>query len=322
MNKDWISIIVPIYNTEKYLDRTLTSLLNQTYKNIEIILVNDGSTDSSENICLKYLKINKNIKYYYKENGGQGSARNLGLKKVTGSYIMFVDSDDYISSNAIEILYNKAQKEKAELVFCAYNKGNKDNYKYHSAIFNNKFDDKTNYLLENAGPCNALISKRLIEKINFQFPENIIYEDLTVIPILGMMANKLVYIREPLYFYEQRINSTMNQTNYNKKLEDIFISINYLLDNYKKMNLQFPDIIEFIVIRRFMSASLRFIEFNDPKDCIFKISQFIQENFNNWSKNKFFKKLPLKQKIVAIVAFNNRKNILKFLHKLKNINLK
>lgn len=322
MTKELISVIVPIFNTANYLERVISSLVNQTYKNIEIILVNDGSTDASEEICRKFIQQHDNIKYFYKENGGQGSARNLGLQKATGNYIMFVDSDDYIVLNAIELLYNKAKEENAELVYCAYRKGNINNYIYCSAIFNSKYDDKTNYLLENAGPCNALISKELIDRIGFNFPEDIIYEDLTIVPILGMIAKKIVYINEALYFYETRLNSTMNQTIYNPKLEDIFTSINYLMDNYKKYNLNYPEIFEYIVIRRLMSASLRFIEFNDPNECLLKIKNYMQNKFPNWRKNKYFKELPFKQKMVAVLAFKNNKKILRLLYKFNRVGKK
>ena len=316
MKSHLISIIMPIYNTADYLERAINSLINQTYKNIEIILVNDGSTDLSEDICLKYCEKHNNIKYFYKPNGGQGSARNSGLLNAKGEYIFFVDSDDYLSNNAVEYLFNKARIDNSELVYCAYNKGNANNYRYHSAIFNKKYDDKINYLLENAGPCNVLISKKLMDRISFKFPENIIYEDLTIIPILGMLAKKILYVQEALYFYETRANSTMNQTKYNSKLEDIFISINYLLNNYNKYKLDYPKIIEYIVIRRLMSASLRFIEFNDPNDCINRISQFIKTNYSYWYKNKYYKDLLFKQKIVAFLAFNNRKKMLRLLYKL------
>ena len=105
--KDIISIIVPVYNVEKYLDKCIDSIINQTYKNIEIILIDDGSTDQSSAICDKYSKLDKSIKVIHKKNGGISDARNEGTKITTGSYLMFIDSDDYIDSNMIEELYKK-----------------------------------------------------------------------------------------------------------------------------------------------------------------------------------------------------------------------
>ena len=101
-----VSIIVPVYNVEKYLERCIDSLVNQTLKDIEIILVDDGSTDDSGNICDKYAKKDKRIKVIHKENGGLSDARNIGLSIANGRYLQFVDSDDFIHKQMIEILYN------------------------------------------------------------------------------------------------------------------------------------------------------------------------------------------------------------------------
>ena len=116
-----ISIIVPVYNVEKYIERCLKSLVNQTLQDIEIIIVNDGSQDKSEEIIEKYVKENHNkIKYYEKSNGGLSSARNYGIEYATGEYIAFLDSDDYVETNMYEEMYNLAKKENADMVECDY----------------------------------------------------------------------------------------------------------------------------------------------------------------------------------------------------------
>lgn len=114
-----VSIIIPIYNVEKYLAECLQSIINQTYSNIEIILVNDGSTDNSEKICLNYIKLDKRIKYYYKKNGGLSSSRNYGLTKSHGSYICFIDSDDFIDNNYVEKLLLFTIKNNCEITICS-----------------------------------------------------------------------------------------------------------------------------------------------------------------------------------------------------------
>ena len=111
-----ISIIVPVYNVEKYVDRCLRSLVTQTLQDIEIIIVNDGTQDKSEEIIEKYVRENQNkIKYYEKSNGGLSSARNYGLEYATGEYIAFLDSDDYVETNMYEEMYNLAKKENADM---------------------------------------------------------------------------------------------------------------------------------------------------------------------------------------------------------------
>lgn len=120
MKEDLISIIVPVYKVENYLSKCLDSMICQTYKNIEIILVDDGSPDNSGKICDDYAKKDSRIKVIHKENGGLSDARNAGLKIATGKYIGFVDSDDYISVEMYEKLYNQAKKEDADIACCNY----------------------------------------------------------------------------------------------------------------------------------------------------------------------------------------------------------
>ena len=115
-----VSVIVPVYNVEEYLERCLDSLVNQTLKDIEIIIVNDGSTDGSKEIIQKYLNKYKNIVYLEKENGGLSSARNYGIPYAKGEYIGFVDSDDYVELTMYEKMYNKAIEEKSDMVECDF----------------------------------------------------------------------------------------------------------------------------------------------------------------------------------------------------------
>ena len=104
-----VSVIIPVYNVEKYIDECLKSVVSQTYKNIEVIIINDGSTDKSEEIIRSYLDKYENITYIYQQNKGVSEARNLGLKNATGDYVLFVDSDDYIHKSMIEKMYNNAK---------------------------------------------------------------------------------------------------------------------------------------------------------------------------------------------------------------------
>ena len=115
---DLISIIVPVYNVEKYLKKCVESIINQTYKNIEIILVDDGSSDKSGDICDEYKKLDNRIRVYHKENGGLSDARNYGIDKAKGKYIGFIDSDDYIKNDMYEVLYKAIKKYNADLSMC------------------------------------------------------------------------------------------------------------------------------------------------------------------------------------------------------------
>lgn len=120
MNNKKVTIIIPVYNVEKYLSRCLNNVINQTYSNIEIILVNDGATDNSQVICEEYKKKDDRIKLLVKENGGLSDARNYGIPYATGDYIAFIDSDDMIHTSYIEYLLNLIEKYNGDISICGY----------------------------------------------------------------------------------------------------------------------------------------------------------------------------------------------------------
>lgn len=150
MNKAKVSIIVPVYNVEKYIDRCLNSLVNQTLKEIEIIIVNDNTPDNSMKICEEYAKRDNRIKIYNKEqNEGLGLTRNYGIKKANGEYIAFVDSDDYVDNDFYEKLYNKIIKTNSDICFAEYKRYTSKNDKIVSSKIPFETDiEKTKYVLQ------------------------------------------------------------------------------------------------------------------------------------------------------------------------------
>lgn len=315
-----ISTIIPVYNTSEYLKKCIDSIINQSigFDNIELILVNDGSTDDSEKIIKPYLKKYKNIKYIYQENSGQASARNNGLKVAKGEYISFIDSDDYIDLNMYESLYDIATQKKIDIVTCDYTFIKENGNEYVSFDFTD--DSNKNFIIMNTGPCNMIIKKEILDREKFKFPEGIIYEDLASIPALGI-DSKIYHVKKSFYNYLIRKSSTMNKTTYSAKLEDVFISLNNLYDifKYKNVLIKYGSEIEFLYIRRLMmSASLRFISYSDPNNCIKRIRNEIDDKFPNWNKNKYYKKLPTKQRLVAILTYYKKRRILKLLNDLNS----
>lgn len=157
-----VSIIVPVYNVEKYLPKCLDSLVNQTLKEIEIIVVNDGSPDNSQKVIDKYAKkYPKLIKSFYKENNGQASARNVGLEYANGKYISFVDSDDWLDLNALELMYNKLESNHAEIAIC--------DMVDHFSNGKELYHDCTNYSFKyqkSGSSCNKIFKRELIGAIN------------------------------------------------------------------------------------------------------------------------------------------------------------
>lgn len=222
-----ISVIVPIYNSEDYIDRCVRSIVEQSYKNIEIILVDDGSTDNSSMMCDEWAKNDKRVKVIHKENGGVSSARNEGLKIAKGDYISFVDSDDYIDKKMIEKMLNQMEKGNTDLVICNYEPNS--NYNTNKLISKNDFYnlilDKT---LFRGYLWNKLYKKEIISKNNLKLDSKIhICEDLLFNCEYALYCNDIRVINDKLYYYSDDSYSVLN-----KPLNERFLSV---VDAYEKL---------------------------------------------------------------------------------------
>lgn len=217
-NMELISIIVPIYNVEQYLDDCLVSILNQTYKNLEIILIDDGSTDNSCKICDKYAEKDSRIIVIHKENGGVSSARNAGLQISKGVYIGFVDPDDWITRDMYEVLYNNIKKYNANVSVCKYKIQKERNFtnKTETSIGDTKFlnsEESMYYMLSYqegyaCGPCNKLYKKEILKNFNKKYS---IGEDLLFnFEIYFNRNNITVFENDVKYFYYLRRDSACN----------------------------------------------------------------------------------------------------------------
>ena len=211
-----VSVIVPVYNTENYLKKCLDSLVNQTLKDIEIIVINDCSTDNSKKILEKYQEKYKNIKLINNpKNKGIGYNRNLGIEKAKGEYISFVDSDDYVELNMLDVMYNRAKEEDLDIVMCNYHKMlEKDDgttveipSKHQIPFFNTTaLIDRPQLLLDvELAPWNKVFKKELISDI--RFPEDIKYEDTVFVLKAMTKAKKMGLVDEKFNYYLVRNTS-------------------------------------------------------------------------------------------------------------------
>ena len=225
---DKVAIIIPVYNAEKFLKYSVESVLNQTYSNLEIILVNDGSKDSSGLLCDKYAEKDSRVKVIHVDNGGQGRARNIGVQKSNADWIVFLDSDDYYDENAIQYLVNTRDKYHSDLVITPLNVV----YKYEITSKQSVKEEVLNYSLEElveslyygntveATPCGKLYKKSVL--LNNLFPEGMIYEDLFIAYKHIVEANNIVATNVSVYNYYQRKGSTTKGIMYSDRLEDFY----------------------------------------------------------------------------------------------------
>lgn len=210
---DLISVVIPVYNVEQYLRRCVDSVLKQTYKKLEIILINDGSTDTSGDICDEYSLFDPRIKVIHKNNGGLSDARNTGIEVASGLHITFIDSDDWVSANYIEVLYNLLIIKDSDISMCNFQKlpaqnisKNRDNieiYEFTNIEALNELVGK--YYIQMVVTWGKLYKYGLFKEIRFPFGK--IHEDEFTTYKLLYKANKVVFTTEPLVYYWQRSDS-------------------------------------------------------------------------------------------------------------------
>lgn len=236
-----ISIIVPIYNVENYLRQCLDSIMSQTYQNFECLLINDGSLDNSADICREYVSKDSRFRYFEKENGGVSSARNLGIERSKGQYITFIDSDDWVESDYLEVLYKSLIDEKADVAVSTYKQFNMDDNNYYVHSYQRGYDRKvfTNEELIDSLPllygydstynfvsC-KLVTRNLLEYIRFNLSTGY-GEDMEFWSKVFLIAKKIVYVNKDTYIYRTNNNSKhYEEENIRNNIEQrlIFMSI-------------------------------------------------------------------------------------------------
>ena len=315
-----VSVIVPVYKVEKYILKCLDSILNQTLIDIEIIVVNDCTPDKSFEICKKYASNYKNMKLVEKdENTGLSDTRNVGLQEAIGEFISFIDSDDYIEENMLELLYEKAVNENLDIVVCDVKKvyENSDKQVVVKSFLSPVFESEE-FIISPPMACNKLFRKKMFDE-EFKFEKGLLYEDLDLIPSLILKAKKIGYVDIPLYNYLQRSGSIMYSNNFNEKLLDIFKVLDRVSNKFEKYNkyLNYEKEIEFLYISHLLrTATLRFLCYNDVDEYLVKINNIIKERYPSWNKNKYYLKSSYKMKLICKLAFNKRYKLLIFIKKI------
>ena len=311
---DLISIIVPVYNVEKYLNKCIDSIINQTYKNIEIILVDDGSTDNSGKICDEYLLRDSRIKVIHKNNGGLSSARNEGINISSGEYIGFVYSDDWVEPNMYEEMYKKILYSNADIVDCGYWKEYENkSIKYISA---NEVKFCGENLLQKCYLSNLVqpeVCRKLYKRYifnNVKFPLNKYYEDAFIfIPTLNIIR-LFIIIPSALYHYRQR-KGGITKKNFNKKHLDI---LELHENEYQFIKRNMPECIEKAKSNIILGMKELLFKILDSRtnafdNYIYKIQNKIRKNFYFIISSSMFN---LKEKISLILIVISLKNFYYF----------
>lgn len=307
-----VSIIVPVYNVEKYLEKCLNSLVNQTLKSIEIIVVNDGSPDQSQIIIDRYAREFPNtIVPLVKNNGGLGDARNYGISFAKGKYIGFVDSDDYVEITMFEKLYRKAELAEADLVVCdiLYEWENTSKtMKLPGLKIISGLEIQKAMFLSPLFAWNKLYKKEIFRELGILYPKKLWYEDIPVtLPIIATV-HKIEYVEETLIHYIQRENSIMGSKN-NEKYRDIFTIIQQTLAYFKdkKVFEQFKLELEYVAIEQLMLyGSFRFYRTHAYNSLIHTSFNMMKQEFPDWKNNPYIKYISKKYQVyLKVLTFRN-----------------
>ena len=324
-----VSIIVPVYNTSKYLKNCIDSLLAQTLNEIEIIAVNDGSTDNSFQILKEYQALHPNKVYVYNtENKGVSHARNFGVTKSSGQYLWFVDSDDCVGPNACEELYNKATKDDNDLVlFSRYDVNAESGEKIGNltAHYNQNFkvSEKPYELLKlSPFPWNKFIKKELFEGI--EFPDKIRFEDLPVSFILATKAKSIGVINDFFYNYSVQVGFLSKFT---ESTIDISKAIDFLINNLKERECfdLYKNEIEYITVRHFFYRFEQLLTVYGEESFELKVKlintlfDYLEEHFPNFRKNKYIE-YNLPDRLNKLFSFySSREALLDFVARCKDM---
>lgn len=228
MNNPIFSIIVPIYKVEQYLPKCIDSILNQSFTNFELLLIDDGSPDFSGKICDKYAQKDSRIRVFHKENEGVSSARNFGIDNAIGEYFWFIDSDDWIDQHSLEIIVSHIKKDILQIGFSNFTDNRME--QIHIPFYNDHDNYKTYYNKKIYKPClwSFIIKKSLINSYNIRFSNHIkIAEDQEFILKCILVSDNIACISNNLYFYRIRDNSTMrSSTKYTNNKDNILVTSN------------------------------------------------------------------------------------------------
>lgn len=287
-----ISVIVPVYNVEDYVERCLTTLKNQTMKDLEFIIVDDGSTDGSAKIIKKFVKEDERFSYHKKKNGGLSDARNYGMKYAKGEYLAFLDSDDYVDLDLYEKMYEKTHDDigafQADIVETDFIW----EYPDKQVVDISKVDDMTRVIVDiRVVAWNKLYRREWIEKLGIQFSKGLRYEDVDWCYKLIPHMEHFESVHGTYVHYVQRSNSIANTQN--EKVRDIYQILKNAITYYEQNKLMFryKNQLEYSVLRIvFGSSFLRTIQVEDPKLCKEILDEgydLVMHYFPDWRHNKY-----------------------------------
>lgn len=322
-----ITVIVPVYNTEKYLSKCVDSIINQTYTKLEIILVDDGSTDSSPQICDRYEVQDQRVKVIHKKNGGQATARNAALSIAKGEFIGFVDSDDYVDSSMYQTLIDAIDRHHADIAVCGrYNVNLVTGSLYMQFDFEQEVTWNSKSALKklliwdgiDSSPCDKVFSKELF--VGARFPSGYICEDVALVYKLIDKASKIVHTGKSLYYYLQRQGST-SRSAFSEKTMGL---VTYHKQVSEDVKVKYPDLVDeadYFYLSRLIYVTMLCMETKSQLSSVYKneLLDRLKGNYSEIRKNKYItKRDKIKAMLIKLHIYTQFRRVYKYFRLFEN----
>lgn len=319
-----VSIIVPVFNSDPYLSRCLDSILTQTFLDFEVLVIDDGSTDSSALKVREYCRKDSRVHLIQQENQGQGAARNKALDQAKGDYVLFVDADDEISPCMLENLYQAAENfGYPQLVFCEIEERDdltgkklREKKEYFPSNCLLSADSTKDLLLMAPGPVSKLYQRKWLIQTGIVFPKGGWYEDLRTTVKWAARLERAVFVPGPWYWYYRREGSTMHnrQLERNREIIDAFDDL--ILHFQKQGTLPaFYKELEFLAIYHlYLAASIRVLRQDPCSPFLLQFSQYLNNHFSGYRANEYLSRLTKKEKISYCLLERKKYRLLSFLY--------
>lgn len=323
-----VTVVVAVYNIEQYIEKCIQSVCTQTWEDIEILLIDDGSTDRSGDICDSYAKTDDRIRVIHKVNGGLSNVRNMGLQEASGKYLLYVDGDDYIAPECVEEAVKYAERYEAEVVIFDYQEIEESTGRVERWSMKipkgQQMSVKEHPELLIATPCawNKLYRKSLWERCGLRYPVGRVYEDLTVTPQLLLNAERIVYMdSKPLYHYILREGSIMRSQNFKKSLDNRKAALEDIIAYFKKKDVfdTFKDELEYLMFEQvYFVPTKEVIYYDVQNEYRDKFRQYVFGIFPQADKNPYVRQwLSKKDKILLFLMKNKRYREISLLSSLR-----
>lgn len=301
------SVIVPVYNVEAYLEKCVQSILRQTEQDFELLLVDDGSTDSSGQLCEELAKKDSRIRVIHQENQGLGGARNTGIREAKGDWLLLVDSDDWIEPEILEKSLEAGLREEADMVVFPFRSVDEEGREL--AVFRENvpldralsLKERKDILLTAPVAWNKLYRTAFFRETGLAYPSRVWYEDIRTTPKLMALARRMVFISDIGYNYLQRQGSIMNSGKVARNVE-IIEAFDDILPWFREHGLfaEYRQELEYLaVFHAYLTASVRVILADRKSPLLARLAAYLQEQFPTWRKNAYLPRLGAKRRLLV-----------------------